>query len=716
MNDLDKSKEELIKELKKLQQKYDSLKEISDKDITERKCAEEELKKSQLLLSSTINSQKDTIIFSIDNNYNYLSYNKAHADVMKYAYNKDIKAGMNILDCITSDEDRIEAKNNYDCALSGESHRNIRVFGDVNHDYYESFFNPILDDKNKIIGCTGLARNINERKQAEEALLQRENYLSALNKVKGVLISSESENPLQQFVDILGKVSNASRTYIFINHKNEANELLMSQKAEYCAEGIKPEIDNPALQNLKYNEFYERWYKTLQIGELILGRIVDFPVAEKELLTAQDIKTILVVPIMTEKEFIGFIGFDNCVSDKEWEEAEKNFLQTVAVNLAQFIERKRTNEQLQEESTRFQTVMDTIDSSVYVADMQTHELLFTNHEFNNLFGEHIGEKCYSVIQKGQTKPCDFCTNHLLLDTKGNPKEPHIWEFQNTITKQWYLLSDRAIKWTDNRIVRIEIATDITKQKQAEEALKKSESRLSELNATKDKFFNIIAHDLKSPFNSIVGFSNLLIEQVRGKNYEGIGRYAGIIEQSSNRAMDLLMNLMEWARSQTGRMEFNPEYFEMVSVITETALLFDDIATQKTISIVSNLPANAPVFADKAMISTVLRNLISNTIKFTHSGGRIIISAYKTQNQVKVSVSDNGVGISEANIQKLFSIDENHSTSGTNKEKGTGLGLILCKEFIEKNEGNIWVESEEGNGSTFYFTLPKEAETTGKNEN
>ena len=255
--------------------------------------------------------------------------------------------------------------------------------------------------------------------------------------------------------------------------------------------------------------------------------------------------------------------------------------------------------------------------------------------------------------------------------------------------------------------------DITERKQTEEEIRKakeqaekSNKELEVLNATKDKFFSIIAHDLKSPFNSIVGFSNLLVEQVRGKNYDGIEKYAGVIEQSSNRAMDLLLNLMEWSRSQTGRMVFNPEHIEMVNLINETELLFDDIAAQKTISIVRDLPANAPVFADKAMISTVLRNLISNAIKFTQTGGEIIISTKEDQKELTVSVCDNGVGIPKAYIKKIFRIDEDYSTSGTNKEKGTGLGLILCKEFVEKHEGNIWAESEEGKGSTFYFTLPK----------
>jgi PAS domain S-box-containing protein len=247
--------------------------------------------------------------------------------------------------------------------------------------------------------------------------------------------------------------------------------------------------------------------------------------------------------------------------------------------------------------------------------------------------------------------------------------------------------------------------DITERRLAEEALIQSEEKLRELNATKDKFFSIIAHDLKSPFNSIVGFSDLLVEQVNEKNYEGIEKYAEIIMQSSGRAMNLLMNLMEWSQSQTGRMEFNPIYLDFTKLINEVIILFNDISIQKSIKINKSLPEKVLIFADAAMINTVLRNLISNAIKFTNTGGEINILLEERISEVLISVSDNGIGISNQLIGKLFRIDESYSTSGTNNEKGTGLGLILCKDFINKHNGRIWIESEIGKGSTICFTIP-----------
>ncbi len=248
------------------------------------------------------------------------------------------------------------------------------------------------------------------------------------------------------------------------------------------------------------------------------------------------------------------------------------------------------------------------------------------------------------------------------------------------------------------------ALDISGRKMAEKAMKESEE-LQKLNATKDKFFSIIAHDLKSPFNSIMGFSELLVEQITEKNYDGIEKYAGIILQSSQRAMDLLMNLMEWSHTQSGQMTFNPERFDLAKLIPDITLLFADIVGQKEIVIKCELPPKVPVFADQSMINTVLRNLISNAIKFTNPGGKILVTVIQEKNKLTVSIKDNGIGIPNDSIYKLFRIDENYSTRGTANETGTGLGLILCKEFIEKHGGEIWVESEVGKGSVFCFTLP-----------
>ena len=236
-------------------------------------------------------------------------------------------------------------------------------------------------------------------------------------------------------------------------------------------------------------------------------------------------------------------------------------------------------------------------------------------------------------------------------------------------------------------------------------LLESEKDLKQSNATKDKLFSIIAHDLRSPFNSIIGLSNLLSHFVKDNNVVEIGKSSMMISELSQKAMNLLSNLMEWALSQTGKMAFSPKKLDINNIINENVHFYTDIAKQKSITITNDTTVSVFVNADKDMINTVLRNLISNAIKFTKINGIIQILSKVENNKVKISIRDTGVGLSTKSIEKLFTFDTLDSTLGTQNEKGTGLGLMLCKEFIVKHQGEIWVSSELDKGSEFYFTLP-----------
>lgn len=248
--------------------------------------------------------------------------------------------------------------------------------------------------------------------------------------------------------------------------------------------------------------------------------------------------------------------------------------------------------------------------------------------------------------------------------------------------------------------------DITERKKAESELEEVVKQLNLLNSQKDMFFSIIAHDLKNPFTSIIGHSELLMMEVQSKDYEEVEEIAGVILNSSKRAMDLLFNLMEWAKSQTGRHSFNPTKFCMKAVVSEVFALFDQIAVQKHIKISMDISEEIIISADRNMIATIIRNLVSNALKFAMPGGEIAVYTKASADSLTICVKDNGVGMSPDEIEKLFSADTPITSLGTNNEKGTGLGLILCKEFVEKHRGKIWAESEKGQGSTFYVSLPR----------
>jgi len=236
-------------------------------------------------------------------------------------------------------------------------------------------------------------------------------------------------------------------------------------------------------------------------------------------------------------------------------------------------------------------------------------------------------------------------------------------------------------------------------------LQQKKKILKELIATKDKFFSIIAHDLRSPLNQLLGLSEILQKEIESDRTAEVLKLANLMNKSAKSGRSLLENLLEWSRSQTGSINISPEVLVVSKFAKEVIALNGDNALQKSISIKNKINKYITAYADGNMIKTILRNLISNGIKFTQNGGEIILDASVSEHSVTVTVSDSGIGLAKDDISKLFKIDINPKTIGNSSEKGTGLGLILCKEFVEINGGQIWVESEIGKGSSFHFSLP-----------
>ena len=261
--------------------------------------------------------------------------------------------------------------------------------------------------------------------------------------------------------------------------------------------------------------------------------------------------------------------------------------------------------------------------------------------------------------------------------------------------------------------------DITSKIFAEEALKeynaelvqvndklmKSQDELKTINANKDKFFSIIAHDLRSPFNALLGFSDFLVNDNEALSPEEVKTFAGHINVSAKQLFNLLENLLQWSRIQTGRLEYKPQKLEIAPLVKNVFGLLNANAIKKEILLSLEAVNDISVYADKNAISSVFQNLVSNAIKFTNKGGFIKVKAAVKKGYAEIEVKDTGIGMSEESVSKLFKIEVQHSTSGTDNEQGSGLGLILCKELIEKNKGTIRVESEPGRGTSFVFTLP-----------
>ncbi|MCX6154846.1 MAG: PAS domain-containing sensor histidine kinase [Candidatus Kapabacteria bacterium] len=268
----------------------------------------------------------------------------------------------------------------------------------------------------------------------------------------------------------------------------------------------------------------------------------------------------------------------------------------------------------------------------------------------------------------------------------------------------YLISELTVS-------RDMIETNLFQTNELIEQLSETQEALEKTNSEKDNFFSIIAHDLKNPLGNFRNVTELLSDSYADFSEKDRIEFIGLMNDSAKNIYALLENLLEWSRSQRGQIPFQPLLFNLKMMSIDIFKLMKPSADAKNIELINHIPVNYEINADLNMINTVIRNLISNAIKFTPNGGMIElglknINDNKIMTEECIYIRDNGLGMNKEMCNKLFRIDTNVTTPGTNAEKGTGLGLILCKEFIEKHGGKIWVESEEGKGSTFYFTIPK----------
>jgi PAS domain S-box-containing protein len=252
-----------------------------------------------------------------------------------------------------------------------------------------------------------------------------------------------------------------------------------------------------------------------------------------------------------------------------------------------------------------------------------------------------------------------------------------------------------------------IIEDITERKKVEEEIIKANSELQRINSVKDKFFSIIAHDLKSPFQGLVGMTGMMVEDIYSFSQTELSEFSIKMHKNVKNLLKLLTNLLDWARMQQGTISYEPIDLVLSEVVSQNINLISKSGEQKGIEIIFDVPNNQIVYADQEMLNSILGNLLSNAVKFTSKGGKVRVSSKETKNNtIEIAVQDNGVGMPECLSKKLFRMEEHVGRKGTEGEESTGIGLLLCKEFVEKHGGKIWVETKENEGSTFYFTLPK----------
>lgn len=628
---------------------------------------------------------------------------------------------------------------------------------------------PFRDPDGEIGGIIGIARDITQTKEIEIKLKEQANYLKEANVLleeRQEEIEQQSNEMIHQN-RILENERNMLRTlidtvpdviYIKDNQSRfiSANKKILDVMKAPSYEFLEGKTDFDFYPHEIAKLYFDDEQKIVESGKPLIGKEeIGFDIEGNKRI----ISTSKVPFFDSDGRILGIVGVGHDITEiKNVQEQLKNQADDLKKINAILEERQEEIQQqseslgeqnniLEKERNLLRTLIDNMPDYIYIKDRESRFLTVNKKlmevQHAKTLDEIIGKTDFDLTPTREAAELYFNDEKRIIETgKAIINKEEIGFDENDRER---VISTTKVPFYDaNGEVAgiVGIGRDITKQKNAEKQLreqaqnlqevnvlleerqekiqeqaeeinkhlnhlKKANTQLEQLNATKNKFFSIIAHDLKNPFQAIFGFSELLMRNYSDFDDPQKIELLGMIKMSSESAFNLLENLLQWARTQTDRIKYNPVDLNVGELIQQNIELSKPAADKKQIILVPEVIGDSNAFADKNMINLVIRNLISNAIKFTDEQGTIRVKCIeKDKNELAISISDTGIGISKENVDKLFKIDEYFSTSGTAGESGTGLGLIICREFVEKNKGRINIESELEVGTTFSFTLPR----------
>jgi PAS domain S-box-containing protein len=623
---------------------------ISFVDITKRKVAEEALREREQKLKYHFENSPLAVV-EWDTDYHIINWSKEAEHI--FGWKSDEVTGKKIDTLNLIYEEDIPIVNRTIERLSGgkestivSSNRNYTKSGDVIECIW--YNSVLLDDKGNMASTMSLVADITERKKAEEAL-------------------RESEENMRTFLD-------ATQESLYMFDKRGKILIVNSTAAKRFKLSPADLIGHNISEFLPESLTASRMTRITEVADT--GNPVKFEDTRNNISFEHNF-----FPVVKDDKVTGVVSFSRDITEiKKAQEAirisEEKF-RAIAVNTPDHI-------LIQDSDLRYVAVINP------QLGLKEYEMMGkTDFDFlSDSDARNLTEIKRKVIESG---------NSVTLMVPLTDRHGDLQHFEGS-----YIPKRNSDGKADGIIGYFR---NVTRRIKMEEELINSETRLRELIATKDKFFNIVAHDLKNPFTSMLGSTELLFDNIGLMDTKQIKRLAQILNDSAKSGYAILLNLLDWSRSQTGLIKPNPEEFNLKGLIDKNISEIKLNATNKQLKIDSAENEDIFIFADKNMINTVLRNLLSNGVKFTRKGGKVTVVVTETENEVIISVKDTGVGVSEENVKKLFRIDTKFQMPGTDNEQGTGLGLKLCKEFVEKLGGKIWVESVENKGSDFKFSIP-----------
>jgi PAS domain S-box-containing protein len=587
----------------------------------------------------------------------------------------------------------------------------------------------------------GYLHDLQSMKDLQDLLEYRtglEKVTAAVSRDFAKITVAEIDNAVMQALQMIGEATKTDRAYIFLAPEFTEEHTVIHQAFDWRAPSISP----PIVKMLDTTKLGWAFDRLRQLRSLQVARLDSFPPEAAQLRAALEsvgTKSVLAVPLHVEGRVIGMLGLSAVREERVWTKEEVRMLRLNAEILVHAFERKRAEETLRESEARSRTIFDRAPTAMSILNPQG-KLLSHNEQLCKLLGytqdELMGLTFLDCVHP-EFRDRSEEVFYALLSGAVDSMPLELQYLRKDGKPVWINLTSSVVRDSrKNPLFVIRMLEDISERKQAEanmahytklvaehrEALERQsdlllqlngemmqkQRELEEINRSKDKFFSIISHDLRSPFSSLLGISRLLAEGANDLTREEISELATAMNQQTNNVYEFMENLLKWAQAHTGRMQFKPTVLSLAEITGSVEMLMRETASAKGITLENTVTPEIAVFVDENMIRSVVQNLVSNALKFTPQGGKVLIHAAQhptNGKMVEVSVTDTGVGMSKEDAQKLFRIDVVHTTKGTEDETGSGLGLILCKELVEKNKGKIRVESTLGVGTTFAFTLP-----------
>jgi PAS domain S-box-containing protein len=513
-------------------------------------------------------------------------------------------------------------------------------------------------------------------------------------------------------LEALGRSTGVDRVYIFENHYDSSKgENITSQIFEWTRDAKLKEINNPLLKNISYEKYLIRWYHTLSQGRPVHGDVKDFPWTERSFLEPQKIQSILVLPIIIEDRFWGFIGFDDCAQTREWSESEISILAAAAGSLGSAVVRKRAENSLKESESRFRDVVNAVGEYIWETDARGH-FVFLTDKIQEILGYTPSQCLGKTFFDFMSPPEAARIKKIYLKARDNQKPLYNLEIKTIHKNQetvWQRISAIPVLNGNNEVIGYRgAALDITQQFRNLEEIKKAKNAAEKNAEDKSRFLSHMSHEIRTPMNVIKGLSDLLLEETltesMRENVEAIGF-------SANNLLAVINDILDFSKIESGKITFESISFDLREFIHKNIQAFRVKAREKNLVMESRIDEKIPQFlkGDPYKLNQILTNLLGNAIKFTHEG-KIALEAELSHQEpwkavINFRVSDTGIGIPKKRLKTVFESFSQAGPDTTRKYGGTGLGLTICKNLIEKQGGSIKVRSIPGKGTVFEFHLP-----------